>query len=405
MPTKKPLLRTGDERRWLDLVLKLMEIPGTSGDEVGVIDFLQTALRKAGATADRMLIDDVPLRSRLGGRVGNLIVRLPGNGPGPRRMLMAHVDTVPICVGSRPIVRGGMVRPASRSTGLGADNRAGTAAILSAALSILERDLIHPPLTFFWPVQEEVGLLGARHVKLGLLGRPRMLFNFDGGAAQKITIGATGAYRMEIRIRGVASHAGSAPEKGVSAIAVAGLALSRLVQDGWHGLVEKGAGVGTSNVGVIQGGSATNVVSDLVDVQAEARSHDPKFRQRIVRAFSEAFTRAAREVRSTVGKRATVKISVRHDYEAFMLDRNEPCVRQAELAVRAERIEPLLAVANGGLDANWMTARGLPAVTLGCGQVRPHTVGEALRIRDYLRACRIALRLATGSEDGADHGT
>ena len=67
-------------------------------------------------------------------------------------------------------------------------------------------------------------------------------------------------------------------------------------------------------------------------------------------------------------------------------------------AVRAEGREPELAVSNGGLDANWLTARGIPTVTLGCGQRNIHTVKEELDIADFHLARRIALRLATAGE-------
>ena len=53
-------------------------------------------------------------------------------------------------------------------------------------------------------------------------------------------------------------------------------------------------------------------------------------------------------------------------------------------------------VTNGGLDANWLNARGIPTVTLGCGQNNIHTVEEWLDLVEFHRARRIALRLATG---------
>ena len=87
------------------------------------------------------------------------------------------------------------------------------------------------------------------------------------------------------------SHAGVAPEEGVSAIAIAGLAIAQLHKDGWHGQIVKGKRRGTSNIGFIHGGAATNVVTDRVQFKAEARSHDPKFRKQIVQAIERAFTR------------------------------------------------------------------------------------------------------------------
>jgi tripeptide aminopeptidase len=310
-------------------------------------------------------------------------------------LLVAHLDTVSLCVGCEPVVSGQFIRSANPQTGLGADNRAGCAVLLETLLTLWHRQLPHPPLTFLWTVQEEVGLQGARLLNLGLLGKPIYGFNWDGGAAHKVTVGATGGYRLQIEVTGKASHAGGAPERGVSAIVAASLAISRLHQAGWLGAVNHSGQAGTSNVGVIQGGIATNVVADYVKVMAEARSHDREFRGRIVEQIERAFSTAASEVLNTQGDSARCAIEGRLDYESFCLATDHPCVRLAEQAVRCCGGEPELAVANGGLDANWLTARGIPTVTLGCGQIGQHTADEALDVNEFRQACRIALELAT----------
>jgi len=385
-------------RRARQLAVEMLAIPGRSGRERRVLEFIRSKLRRAGVPQAALQTDQAHRRSPLRGQVGNLVCKLPGRQRAGRRLLMAHVDTVPLCEGATPVVRRGVVVPADKSTGLGADNRAGAAVVLAAALEILRLELPHPPLTLFWTVQEEVGLLGARYARLGMLGRPRLAFNFDGGSPEKLTIGATGGYRMRIDVDGLAAHAGGAPEDGVSAIAIASLAVAELCREGWHGQIRKSGRTGTSNVGVIRGGDATNVVTPHVEVRAEARSHDPVFRRRIVRAIERAFRRAARSVRSREGVSGQVRFDGHLDYEAFKLPDDEPCVLAAEAAVRSLGLEPVLAISNGGVDANWMTARGIPTVTLGCGQRNPHTTSEKLDLAEFERACRIAIRLATATE-------
>jgi tripeptide aminopeptidase len=382
----------------LALVTEMMAIPGRSGEEQAVMEFIRKNLVEAEAQAELLTTDDVHRRTPLAGNAGNLVLKLPGTVAGPRRMLIAHVDTVPICVGSRPVRKGKRILSADPKTGLGADNRAGATTLLTTAMTLLRGGIPHPPLTLLWTVQEEIGLHGVRLARLSTLGKPKLAFNFDGGSAAKITSGATGGYRMTIDIRGIASHAGGAPADGVSAIAIASLAIADLVKNGWHGAIEKGRHVGTSNVGVIHGGEATNVVTDHVQIRAEARSHDPKFRMRIAKEIERAFQRAARQVRNTAGKGGSVKMEGRLDYESFRLPLNEPCVVAAKAAVEAEGCEPELAISNGGLDANWLTERGIPTVTLGCGQRNIHTSQEELDIADFHLARRIALRLATASE-------
>jgi tripeptide aminopeptidase len=65
--------------------------------------------------------------------------------------------------------------------------------------------------------------------------------------------------------------------------------------------------------------------------------------------------------------------------------------------IKNVRLSPQLYISNGGLDANWMTAHGLPTVTLGAGQMEIHTVDEKLDINAFYDSCRLALMLATGS--------
>jgi tripeptide aminopeptidase len=390
LPSYEPDLTRAEQ-----LILNLLPIPGKSGEEGKVAAFIKEQLLAAGANESAIVTDNANKTTPILGDTGNLIFKLPGTKKAPRRMLSAHMDTVPICVGCQPKKVGEFIRSANPLTGLGGDDRAGAATVLTTALEILRNKLPHPPLTFCWFIQEEIGLQGARNLQLPLLGKPAMAFNWDGGAADKLTIGATGGYRMEIKIAGLASHAGVAPERGVSAIAIASLAIADLHRGGWHGLVVKGKNRGTSNVGFIHGGEATNVVTDQVTLKVEARSHDPKFRAKLIREIEQAFQRAAKEVQSSEGKRGTVQIEGRLDYESFKLDVKSPCVELAGDVIRAIGREPFHAISNGGVDANWTNLHGIPTVTLGCGQMNVHMTSEMLDLGNFRDACRIALRLAT----------
>ena len=379
--------------------MDLMAIEGGSGDEAAVADYIQQRLGEVGVAKTDFDFDEAYKKTPNGGCIGNMVLKLSGTARAPRRLLMAHMDTVPICIGSRPVKKGAYVRSGNPDTGLGADNRAGCAVVLNAALNILRHGLPHPPLTFLWTVQEEIGLFGARYIRKSMLGKPTLAFNWDGGNPAKVTIGATGGYRLEINVEGIASHAGNTPENGVSAVAIAGLAIADLQQNGWHGLVRKKGKRGTSNIGIVQGGDATNVVTDHVYLKAEARGHDPKFRERIVREIEKAFARAAKSVKSAGGKRGKVTVQGRLDYEAFRLDKKEPSVLAAVDAVRSVGCKPQLFVSNGGVDANWMAKHGIPTVTLGCGQMNPHMTTEQLQIRDFETACEIGTTLAMASDN------
>jgi tripeptide aminopeptidase len=388
--------RDFDTKKALDLVMKLMAIPGKSGEEKRVVDFIVKELLRSGVPKSVIARDSANKKTPVGGNTGNLVVKLPGTYRQPRRMFTAHLDTVPACIGAKPVLRRGIVRSADPSTGLGADDRSGCAVLLHTVLEIYRRKAPHPPLTFCWFVQEEVGVQGSKAATRRLWGAPKMAFNFDGGSPTKLTIGATGCYRIDIEINGLASHAAQAPKKGISAVAIAAIAIAELQKNGWHGAIKKGKKVGTSNVGVIRGGTATNVVAEHLLIKAEARSHDAKFRQRILKEIKAAFNRAKNQVRSDSGRCGKVKFDITFSYDSYLLNENEEVVLCAQSAIAGLGLKPSLAVADGGLDANWLNHYNIPTVSLGAGQAYAHTVKEILNVHRFNEACKIAWKLATG---------
>ena len=380
----------------LDLVMELMRIAGPSCHEALVADRIHAKLRAVGLPAEWIFTDNAHEQSPAGGDTGNLIVRLPGTIRGPRRLLMAHLDTVPICVGSQPVRIGDYIETANPVAGLGADNRSGVAVLLNTLLEIVERKMPHPPLTFLWTVQEELGLFGSRFVDKRLLGKPRMAWNWDGRGPHRITLAATGGHNLVIKIHGIASHAGGSPERGVSAIGIAGLALHKIFSQGWHGDIQRGKRHGTCNLGIIQGGESTNTVTDFVEIKGECRSYDPRFRQTIIGHLERAFKHAATMLKNDEGQSGRVEFFSEVEYESFRIGENEPCIQAVQAVIRGLGMEPELLTTNSALDANWMNFHGIPTATLGAGQVYGHSVRECMDIEQFETACRVALRLATG---------
>lgn len=384
-----------DEAAAIRRVMDLISVPGDSCRESAIADRITTLLKESGVPASAISHDSAHRRSPAGGETGNLIVRLRGTVREPRRLLMAHMDTVPLAWGCKPMRHGDCIQPASPSTALGGDNRAGCAVILTAVTEVLRRKQPHPPLTLLFTVQEEIGLRGARYLTAGKLGNPALCYNWDGRDPALLIVGAVGATNLSISIDGIASHAGVHPEDGVNAAVAASLAVADLQSNGWHGLVRKGNRRGSSNVGIIAGGAATNVVMPHVKIEAETRSHQPAFRRQIVRAWKKAFESAVKSVATAAGRKGRLTFEEDTRYEAFKISSRSPCVVAASAAVRDEGLTPRAAPCDGGLDANWLTAHGFPTVTLGCGQHDIHTVNETLNIPEFLTGCRIATRLAS----------
>lgn len=390
-----------------DRLMRFLAIEGVTGKEAAIGRDIRAALLEAGVPDNAIRLDDANTRIPVPTETGNLIVDLPGRGTmhnQPRLLFMTHMDTVPLCAGAKPKVSGRKIVNEAK-TALGGDNRCGCGVLVTLAAELEKQKLDHPPITLLFCVREESGLYGARHVKTEELGSPVMCFNYDGGAASNITIGAVGADRWQVEIFGRASHAGVAPERGISSTMIMALALAEVKAGGWFGKVVKGKGKaskqGTSNVGPVTGGEgrpagdATNVVTDYVHVRGECRSHDAKFFKEITKAYKTAFENAAKRVKNSDGKAGKVKFKSETDYYPFRQKDSLPVVQRAMAAVSEIGGTPNIRHANGGLDANWMVRHGVPTVTFGAGQNEVHTIDEWINRDEYDRACALAVQLAT----------
>ncbi len=383
-----------------DRLVRYLEIEGVSGDERAIADAIAADLKAMGVPADAIRHDSVHEKIPLPTQVGNLFVELPGTAKGPKLLFSTHLDTVPLCAGAKPKRDGDRIVPEGQ-TALGGDNRTGCAVLVTLVETLLKQGIPHPPITLLFTVREESGLQGAHHIDPSWLAGIEMGFNVDGKLASELITGAVGAQTWEAEILGKASHAGVAPEKGISSTLVASIALAEAHREGWFGKVQKPEGRGTSNPGVFAGrngataGDATNVVTDYVLVKGETRSPDEAFAARITEAYRAAFEKAVGEVCDADGGTAELRFDGRAQYPSFDLGEDAPAVVHAKKAVTAMGMQPTTIFSNGGLDANWLARHGVPAVTIGAGQYEIHTVKEYVDLPEYARGCRLAVVLAS----------
>ena len=108
----------------LNRFVTLTGIPGSSGNEADVAAEIVNQLISAGLDPSQIAYDGAGKNAERR-KLRQFDRNLSGNGTGPRT-LSAHMDTVPICVGSQPVIDGDCVR-SEIDTGLGADDRAGCA--------------------------------------------------------------------------------------------------------------------------------------------------------------------------------------------------------------------------------------------------------------------------------------
>ncbi|MHC4505919.1 MAG: M20/M25/M40 family metallo-hydrolase [Planctomycetota bacterium] len=391
------MTRLVKEPEALRTVMALLRIDGVTGKEGAVASFIKKELGKAGVPSKTIRTDRAHKSFPFPAESGNVIAELAGRGDlaGAKPLLFcAHMDTVAIAAGARPVRKGRFVVPKGK-TALGADDRSGCAALLTLAKTLKRTKADHPPLVLLFTAAEETGLWGSRFVDARALKKCAMGFSYDGGDPAVLAVAAPSSDIFTVEIEGAAAHAGGHPEKGISAGTVFARATARLDEQGWLGKITKGRERGTSNIGVVEGGAATNIVMPALSARGEARSYSATFLEKIIRTIRNEFVRAASRARNDAGRRAKVKFKRTPIYRAFDLGDDAPVVEAAKRAAKALGLKAKPRRQFGGLDANWLNAH-CPVVTLGAGAMNPHQPGEKLDVRQYLLGCEMAVRLAVG---------
>lgn len=350
--------------RLLATFLDLVRHDNPSGEEDAIVSYIGNILEGMGLKVEQ----DNSL---------NLLARLPGTGD--PILLNAHTDSVQPCRNVQPVVEGGIIR-SSGDTVLGADDLAGVAAILEAVRSIHESGRSHRAAEILFTSQEETGLCGANAFDYTHL-RAREGITLDSpGEPGGICLGAPSQANLLAIINGRASHAGIAPEEGISAIRVAAEAIAAMP----FGRIDKET---TSNIGVIHGGEATNIVTPRVELRGEARSHSPQKLKAQIQAMVDALRTAGTR------HRAQVEITVTYPYQAYRLDEDEPVVQQVMAAMRRMAIEPYTFIGGGGSDVNVFAQHGLRVANLSIGYQAIHSVEEHIAVADLEFAAQVVATL------------
>jgi len=363
-----------NKHRLLNRFIRYVKVDSLSKHERKFADLVKRELRALGLTCaeDRAA-------SKIGGNTGNILSIWKGTLKGvPRILLNAHLDTVPPGAGIKPRFRKGRIT-SDGTTILGADNKAGVAAIMEALYYIKENRISHGDIYILFTVAEELGLCGAKFIDRKSL-KADIGFVFDGGEVNEITNRAPSQDSMYAVVIGRAAHAGVHPEHGINSIKVAGEALAKMKL----GRIDTET---TSNIGVIKGGIATNIIPERTELKGEARSHDPAKLKRQIKHMIQVLKSACKK------RGAKLKIRISRAYNAFMVPGSSLAMDIARRSLRSTGIRPKVKATGGGSDANIFNGLGIPSIILGAGADNVHTVRENVKLDDMEKGCEIAVNL------------
>lgn len=362
--------------RLINNLLEMIKINSVSLKEKSMCDWIENYFKSRDIEVYRDNCGE-----KFGGNGSNILVHIKGTLEGEAICLAAHMDTVEPGENIEPIIKGNLM-VSSGDTILAADDKSGIASILEAIECVREKNIPHRDIYVLLTVCEEIGMLGAKHFDCSKLGTKNVVIIDAAGPAGIVAYAAPAKDDIKVKFKGRKAHAGIEPEKGINAIYMASEAISNMTL----GRIDE---VTTSNIGRIEGGGQTNVVTDEVIFTAEARSHSLEKLDKEVETMRKACEKAAEKFGGEVEFKFT------RDYPTLKLDKNSFIFKHCMEAYEKNNIEAKAVIIGGGSDANIMAGEGFNCAIISCGMDKVHTVGEVLNIDDLYSTTKVLLTMIT----------
>ena len=361
--------------RILENFKNIVSLDSPSHDERLVCEHLKKYLKGLGIDS---IEDNAGEKS--GGTTGNLYAYIDGDASLAPLLFSAHMDTVEPSHGKCAVVHGDGRITSKGDTVLGSDDVAGIVAIIEALEVIISNNLAHRPIELLFTVSEETHCGGSAFFDYSRLkSNQAYVFDMDGdigGAAYR----APTILSYKARFIGKSAHAAFAATEGIHAIKPAALAISKIP----CGVTDDGI---TSNIGVIEGGKATNIVPDLCEVKGEIRSFDDEK----VMSFYNEVEKICKESANEFG--AEVEIEYEIAVKAFNVDKNSELTQRFKKCCTALGFSGELFETFGGSDANVFAQHGVDGIVVATGMNNCHAVNEYTSVGELERAAKLAFEL------------
>lgn len=377
--------------------MELVVIPSPSRCEREVADYI---IPKIEALGYKVIEDDAA--SAIKGSCGNLLIDVPANGTGNKLFISTHIDTVedgveeiiPVCDPENEYLIF-----SQRDSILGADAKIGVAEIMEFLELLAENDIQHGGLKIALTVSEETTLLGAKQIA------PEFYMDCDAGIAldhsfpnEAITSAPT-KMAIKVYVHGTGGHA-AFPEQQINAACVLGDIVSRLPSRRLDDYT-------TANVGIIQSGTALNVIPEHGTLEYEIRSHKKELLEFHLNRTLSTIDAAVREgwvsasgSSGGIGddasgedklEKATFDVDITTCYEAYDLPADSAPVRILRNSIESCGMEFKGISAQGASDGNIFNAQGLPTAVLGCGMHGVHSIRESADLKEAVKTVEVLL--------------
>lgn len=268
------------------------------------------------------------------------------------------------------------------TTLLGADDKAGIAAIMAAVEQLLSNEsLKHGKIRIAFTTDEEIGE-GVLFLDPKQFGADWAL-TVDGETAGMINRETFSAERALLFVKGNDIHPGAAKDVMVNAVTILADILSKLPKE-----------LAAENS---DGRMPYICVSESIATIADAKA------QLILRSFDDvgmekvraALVNAVNQIQAENPKaEITLKYEVQYRNMREKLDEHPEILQSLEEAVRQAGIDPVWVPIRGGTDGSVLTEKGLPTPNLFTGGANYHSLTEWLSVEGLEKAVQTLVTLA-----------
>ncbi len=302
---------------------------------------------------------------------------LPLPGDPSKVIRVAENPDLKRCVGDTVITSDG-------TTLLGADDKSGVAAIMTAAAELMRRgnQLKHGVVRLCFTCDEEIGR-GTDKIDLAKLGA-LVGYTLDGAGRDEVDSETFSADGVRVTVKGINTHPSVGKGAMVNSIRILSNFLSRLptarlspeTTDGREGFIHPYH---------VEGGVA----------EASARLILRDFETSNLTAQHELLESIAASLRAEY-PRAEILIDVRPQYRNMRegLIKEPRAISKAVEAYRSLGREPKMTTIRGGTDGSLLTAKGLPTPNLSTGEHNPHSPLEWTSLEEMQAASEVLVQLA-----------
>ncbi|MFA9378550.1 MAG: M20/M25/M40 family metallo-hydrolase [Lachnotalea sp.] len=311
---------------------------------------------------------------------GNIYAIKKGTVAGNSILFSSHMDTVEPGKNKKAIIHEDGTITSDGTSILGADDVSGIAAILEAVRMIEENKLKHRDIEILFTIGEEAYLRGSEVFDYSVI-QAKEAYTLDlCGEIGTVALQAPTVMSFTLEIFGKASHAGFQPEEGINSIEIASKIISQIKQ----GKVDSDT---TFNIGTIEGGTATNIVSDYCKIKGEIRSY---YHEKVLAQLA---------ILEKISKQITGEYAASYKLEnvivciAYQMEETSDAVQKFMNACNELNYEISLTKTFGGSDNNNLVCHGINGLVIACGMEQVHTCKEYTNIEALIKSTMLLLKL------------